>query len=432
MVKFSWATLMVCLIEAHADYTGTEDTTYEEQQQGDGGQQQEYGGDYQSAPAYQSPIPQTYVAQPTCGGSCNYNAPCWDPNTGSCGPTICATKAATEEYSASNYEPTAGYGNTQEYGAAQQDDGEQQTEGYRKLQYQGGGDAQSTPQSYGGEQTYGQAAPPTTYAYANEHYYYCNSCSCPANTLRCVEGCVTVSTGGRAVYWTVFGIMLVATGWLIVTGIQGQGDDAVVYRILPFLAATVCLVSATQYLFLVLGSGLWQSCPDDRPLNVARYLDWVITTPLILIMLAEVGGISIERRYWLFALDVAMVFSGFCGALSSGGLKWLLWALGLIALGLILNTLYNAPAWKYSSIGHKDYRNAVYFTAFVWILYAVVWVLSDATSLLCANIEALFYGLLDLASKVALSAYLISTTANLYKKNVGNPGSLVPSGSSIL
>ncbi|MFM8611264.1 MAG: bacteriorhodopsin, partial [Actinomycetota bacterium] len=49
----------------------------------------------------------------------------------------------------------------------------------------------------------------------------------------------------------------------------------------------VCAVAACAYLAMATGSGVWMV--DDQPVYYARYLDWLVTTPLLLLGLLTVG-----------------------------------------------------------------------------------------------------------------------------------------------
>ncbi len=58
-----------------------------------------------------------------------------------------------------------------------------------------------------------------------------------------------------------------------------------------FPATFVTGIASISYFSMASGGG-WVIAPDCRQLFVARYLDWLITTPLLLIDLGIVAGVS--------------------------------------------------------------------------------------------------------------------------------------------
>jgi uncharacterized membrane protein len=67
---------------------------------------------------------------------------------------------------------------------------------------------------------------------------------------------------------------------------------------------------------------------DGRVFHYARYIDWLVTTPLLLLDLGALAGISTEDSLMLVALDVLMVLCGFAGGLSKGNSSLVMWILG--------------------------------------------------------------------------------------------------------
>ena len=58
-----------------------------------------------------------------------------------------------------------------------------------------------------------------------------------------------------------------------------------------FPATFVTGIASISYFSMASGGG-WVIAPDCRQLFVARYMDWLITTPLLLIDLGIVAGVS--------------------------------------------------------------------------------------------------------------------------------------------
>lgn len=82
-----------------------------------------------------------------------------------------------------------------------------------------------------------------------------------------------------------------------------------------------------------------------RQVYWARYIDWLLTTPLLLLDLALLAGLSPATTVSIMIVDVFMIltglFSGLVPAAYSDGsrARWLFYAVSCVALLIILYTL---------------------------------------------------------------------------------------------
>jgi len=68
----------------------------------------------------------------------------------------------------------------------------------------------------------------------------------------------------------------------------------------------------------------------------ARYADWAFTTPLLLIDLGLLAGVSLSEIYFIVLCDILMVVAGFAGAVSTGAYAaWPLFIFGCVAAGAL-------------------------------------------------------------------------------------------------
>jgi bacteriorhodopsin len=61
------------------------------------------------------------------------------------------------------------------------------------------------------------------------------------------------------------------------------------------------------------------------PVFYARYVDWIITTPLILYDLATLAGADRSQIIFVMGLDIMMIGLGFTGAFIIAAAKWAFW-----------------------------------------------------------------------------------------------------------
>jgi len=200
------------------------------------------------------------------------------------------------------------------------------------------------------------------------------------------------------------------------------------------IAGFVCLTASLAYLMMATGSGFYVQCFSGRSFFYARYVDWVITTPLLLHALCHFANAPEEQWSLMVFMDVIMIVAGLIGSTVSGSERWIYFGFGCLALIPILyflcklrtqqldNRPYNAKTGlietdptKYSEsvqlphiwFFHNYDRLAVLTTA-LWFLYPIVWVCAEGTGKLSVDGEAITYAVLDVLAK-ALFGWLVCT-----------------------
>ena len=75
-----------------------------------------------------------------------------------------------------------------------------------------------------------------------------------------------------------------------------------------------------------------------RQFFYVRYLDWAITTPLLILNLGLLAGEDMVLVAAVMGADIAMIFSGYMGSVALvPTVKWLWFVIGLVVY---------APAWR--------------------------------------------------------------------------------------
>ena len=69
-----------------------------------------------------------------------------------------------------------------------------------------------------------------------------------------------------------------------------------------------------------------------RSFFYARYIDWLFTTPLLLIDLIILGDVHAHHIARILFADVVMILAGIFGATSSGYVKWGWFTIGCVAM----------------------------------------------------------------------------------------------------
>lgn len=220
----------------------------------------------------------------------------------------------------------------------------------------------------------------------------------------------TIDHEGRVCLWVAFGGLLIPCLYMGFATFQ-LPDGKRYFHTLSFLinaiASTAYLVMATGYgNVYVAGTG-----PDFvyRQFFFARYIDWSLTTPLMLLDLAGLAGASFDTTMWLLSTDFLMIVAGLIGGLigSQDIACWGFWCFGMLAFMPIVYFLafrmqpeHPATAALYSKVSN--------LTIFFWTAYPVVWILAEGTGTISSNTECILYTILDIICKSVFGLLIVS------------------------
>ncbi|KAI2605586.1 bacteriorhodopsin [Hypoxylon sp. NC1633] len=228
-----------------------------------------------------------------------------------------------------------------------------------------------------------------------------------------------ITNHGSDWYYAVCAVMGVAT--LIFMGLaftKPQGD-----RLFHYITAGITSVACISYFamgsnlgqtpiqaeFVRPGSSLVQSA-GTREIFYARYIDWAITTPLLLLDLLLTAGVSTPTILVTLLADLIMIATGLIGALTRTSYKWGFWTFGMAALFFIAyELLFDARrhAQKLGGDAKKTFMLCGNFLLLIWFLYPVAWGLSEGANVIHPDGEAVFYGVLDILAKPIFGLLLL-------------------------
>lgn len=194
------------------------------------------------------------------------------------------------------------------------------------------------------------------------------------------------------------------------------------------LHASVPFIAATAYLAMAFGIGTLVR-GDATLVYTARYLDWSVTTPILLAGLVMTAfhdrreeGAKGGFLTAIIVLDVLMIVTGLVSALAETAvIKWIwyLWSCAafLGVLYLLWGPLRAIAASGGSALGQAYGKNVAFLTV-VWFLYPIVFlvgpeglkIVSDGTSVLAILV-------MDIVAKVIYAFYAASN----FDKAIGTP-----------
>jgi bacteriorhodopsin len=237
----------------------------------------------------------------------------------------------------------------------------------------------------------------------------------------------TVGEAGTKTLWVVFVIMLLSSLAFIYMAFRVPVQK----RLFHVLTAMITTFATISYFAMATGDGnsfahiiekeAHKHTPDTiehvfRQVFWARYIDWSVTTPLLLLDLAFLAGMNGANILVALVADVLMVLLGLFAAFgNSDGQKWGYYAMACVAYLVIVYQLVipgrravttkgNATAKLFASIGG--------FTLILWTLYPIVWGIGDGARKWSVDGEIIAYAVLDVLAKPVFGFWLLFAHRN--------------------
>ncbi|BFZ56905.1 hypothetical protein PYCC9005_003955 [Savitreella phatthalungensis] len=228
------------------------------------------------------------------------------------------------------------------------------------------------------------------------------------------QGVDGINEAGSDWYWAVFAVM--AFSMLVFSGMTlriPRGE-----RIFHYITILIVAVASIAYYTMAsnLGSAAVAiefanySSDPYRQVFYARYIDWFVTTPLLLLDLLLLAGLEWSQIIFVVVMDEIMVVTGLVGALTPSSYKWGYWTFGMVAYFLVAYVLIfeaRKNALRIGSDVHRVYIGVAVWTAFLWTLYPVAWGLSEGGNVTSSDGEAVFYGVLDILAKPVFGLWIL-------------------------
>lgn len=182
------------------------------------------------------------------------------------------------------------------------------------------------------------------------------------------------------------------------------------------VAAFIPIWSGLAYLSMTLpGADLEQGKIEvaGQIAHFARYIDWVVTTPLLLLSLSSTAMHRLHKKNWtltasLMATQVIVVVCGLVADLSVVPWVRYLWYINgvaafLVILGGVWGPLRAKARSQDAALSSFYHKIATYFTV-LWICYPIVWILGPSgLGVFDQTIDTFLFCLIPFFSKVGFS-----------------------------
>ncbi|MEI7714472.1 MAG: bacteriorhodopsin [Mycobacterium sp.] len=238
--------------------------------------------------------------------------------------------------------------------------------------------------------------------------------------------------------WLWIGAIGMALGAVAIFGLGGRGHGQH-HRI---TSVFVCAIAACMYLLMALGQGVAifsettvaltrDGLDVTSAFNLvywARYLDWIITTPLLLIGLLTValransGGEAGRDRQALvgavIGADVLMIVTGFIGTISFVPAHKYVWfgvscGFFLAVVAALWGPVRAAAAEQGAEVAGLYSRLAGILTV-LWFIYPILWLLgTEGTNTIGRDAEVITFAIIDLTAKAVFGILLVTGVQKL-------------------
>ena len=177
--------------------------------------------------------------------------------------------------------------------------------------------------------------------------------------------------------WFWIGVAGMALGAAVLSVLGGRrSQDEEAHTVLHGI---VCVIAACAYFSMAIGQGGLEREPGTV-IWYARYLDWSVTTPLLLLGLCITALHGAHRRPVLvgavLGADVLMIVAGLFSALSSDPTaRWVWYVISCGAFAVVYLVLFGPLAKEARARDEsrrKAYRHHVVVLAVLWLVYPVV------------------------------------------------------------
>ncbi|KAK4936756.1 hypothetical protein LTR66_015292, partial [Elasticomyces elasticus] len=150
-----------------------------------------------------------------------------------------------------------------------------------------------------------------------------------------------------------------------------------------------------------------------RQVYWARYVDWSVTTPLLLLDLCLMAGLNGTSILVAIIADIIMVLTGLFAAYGDKDSQkwgWYIWAC-IAYLVIVYQVAVNGKAAAQSKDGKTKafFAALAAFTFVLWTIYPIVWGIADGGRIVGLDVEIIAYAILDVLAKPVFGFWLLFT-----------------------
>lgn len=221
-----------------------------------------------------------------------------------------------------------------------------------------------------------------------------------------------------AQFWTLLGFISMTAG-AIFFGYKASSASSERWRILLTLNFFIAVIASVLYLVILTGQG--EGIFNDHNSYWVRYVTWILSTPLLLLVLSHLGRSRLSTIGGLIGANTLMLATGFLADIypKPHNITWYFISCGAyLGVAAILLSSYRAEAERNhpGKVGKDAFTRLLTVHLVLWTAYPIVWILADTgIDAIGDGVESMLYTILDVAAKVGFGLLSISTLKKLEK-----------------
>jgi sensory rhodopsin len=186
------------------------------------------------------------------------------------------------------------------------------------------------------------------------------------------------------------------------------------YRRLYALMLIVPIIVSVGY--FLMSNGIGMLVQNEMSVNITRYVDWILTTPILLFMLCYTMYSDTKRRKKMFlliaGLDIGMLIAGLGAELTTGNTQALLFSVSSLAflamLYLIVDGMLKLNSQRSDTALRRTALRMAWIIMILCSIYPFVWILSPTGLSILSDVQStILYLLMDISTKFGFAVYLL-------------------------
>jgi len=205
------------------------------------------------------------------------------------------------------------------------------------------------------------------------------------------------NTAATVFLYVTFGLFVAATIGFFISFIVAKTEKI---RNMSLIYVAITTTAATAYLSMAFQQG-YVLKENGRQFYYGRYVDWAITTPLLLIELFSLAGAGWNVTLIAIVFDLAMIITGLFGALSARvAMRWIWFGLGCLAMLPIIYLILVYNRRFLNDRTRTAYTVQAVALTILWCLYPLCWGLTEGGYNISEDFEHLWFCILDVLAKI--------------------------------
>jgi sensory rhodopsin len=169
--------------------------------------------------------------------------------------------------------------------------------------------------------------------------------------------------------------------------------------------------------YTVMAVGLGRVTANGIVINLPRYVDWLLTTPLLLAYLVLLAGASARVLWITIGLDAVVILGGLAGAVLSKPVGYLPFLVAAAAFLGVLYYLYGPvthAAARHAGDDEALFRKLRDVTGVLWAVYPLVWLAGPpGIGMMTVTTTAMVVVYLDIITKAVFGLIVVNYRGGL-------------------